>query len=200
MTASYTSALLPANAPPASHRYPSPPVAKAAIWFSSRSRPSSCGIRWWSARPNSRNVARYADGCRGGGGTGSRRSSPMPCTPSRDHHAAGSATPGPHCSWAGSACSAVSGTAVIADGPSRGACSLTTPSRHPAATTGAPDIPDHCDASSAVCPGGSSLGVTVTCTLSNPATRFDSTGITPIASTVSRTAVRVREGVSANHG
>ena len=46
--------------------------------------------------------------------------------------------------------SAVNGTAVIADGPSRGACSVTTPSRHPAATTGAPDIPDHSDAPSAI--------------------------------------------------
>ena len=200
MTASDSSAVLPANAPPTSHRYPAPPVANAAISASSRSRPSSCGIRWCRARPNSRSVARYAGSGRGGGGTGSRCKSPMPATPSRDHHAAGSATPGPQSGCAGSACSAVSGTAVIADGPSRGACSVTTPSRRPPATTGAPDIPDHCDSPSASARGGSARGATVTCTLSNPVVSFDSTGTTPIASTVSRTAVRVRDRVSANHG
>ena len=45
MTASNSSAVFPAYAPPTSHRYPAGPVAKEAISASSRSRPRSCGIR-----------------------------------------------------------------------------------------------------------------------------------------------------------
>ena len=132
------------------------------------------------------------------GGAGSRCSSSTPVTPNRDHHAAGSSTPGPHSGWAGSGSSAVSGTAVIAEGPSRGACSSHHPEQRPAATTGAPDIPDHSDSARLLSSGGSGRGETDTCTLSSPPASFDNTGTTPIASTVSRTAVG--DGVSANHG
>jgi hypothetical protein len=107
-------------------------------------------------------------------------------------------TPDPHPGWAGSSSNAVKGTAVIADGPSRGACSTTTPSSRPAATTGPPDIPDHSDSPSRICTGGSGRGAIDTCTLKSPAASFDNAGTTPIASTVSRTTVG--DGVSANHG
>ena len=110
----------------------------------------------------------------------------------------GPGRPGPHPGWAGSCSSAVKGTAVIVDGPARGACSATTPSSRPAATTGAPDIPDHSDSARPLSSGGSGRGEIDTCTLNSPAASFDNTGTTPIASTVSRTAVG--EGVSANHG
>ena len=65
---------------------------------------------------------------------------------------------------------------MIAEGPARGACSVTTPSSSPSATTGPPDIPDHCDSPSAVCPGGSGRGALLTCTDSNPPASPDSTG------------------------
>ena len=77
-----------------------------------------------------------------------RCSACTPETPSRAHHARGSAMPDPQPRCAGSASSAVSGVAIIADGPARGACSVTTPSSSPSATTGPPDIPDHCDSPS----------------------------------------------------
>jgi hypothetical protein len=66
---------------------------------------------------------------------------------------------------------------VIAEDPSRGACSVTTPSRHPDANTGAPDIPDHSDSpSEAVC-SGSGLGTLLTCSDNSPLANFDSTAI-----------------------
>ena len=101
-------------------------------------------------------------------GAGSRFSLVAPETPSRVHQAPGSATPGPQPGCAGSASSAVSGVAVIAEEPARGACSVTTPSRSPSATTGPPDIPDHGESPSAAAPGGSGRGALLTCTDSNP--------------------------------
>src|SRR5262249_7557160 len=52
-----------------------------------------------------------------------------PGTPSRTHQLVGSLTPGPHPGCAGAASSAVSGVTAIAEEPSRGACSVTTPTR-----------------------------------------------------------------------
>ena len=118
--------------------------------------------------------------------------------PSRDHHAAGSSTPGPHSGCWSSCSSAVNGTAVIADGPSRGACSITTrqaarpPPPGPRTSPTTPTPPGSCSS------GGSGRGEIDTCTLNSPAASFDNTGTTPIASTVSRTAAG--DGVSANHG
>ena len=87
---------------------------------------------------------------------------------------------------------------MIVDGPARGACSITTPTSRPAATTGAPDIPAHSESVSRRSSGGNGRGATDTTTLSSPPASPEATGRTPIASTVSRTAVG--DGVSANHG
>jgi hypothetical protein len=66
-------------------------------------------------------------------------------------------------------------------------------------SAGAPDIPDHSDSPRLTRVGGNGRGEMDTCTLNSPAASFDNnTGTTPIASTVSRTAVG--HGVSANHG
>jgi hypothetical protein len=108
--------------------------------------------------------------------SGSFRSAWTPGTPSRAHHAPGSTTPGPHRGWAGSASSAVSGVAVIAEGPALGACSVTTASSSPSATTGPPDIPDHSEPPSSVCQGGSGRGAVLTSTVSSPPASPDSTG------------------------
>src|ERR1700730_8604239 len=109
-------------------------------------------------------------------GAGSRFSAPAPETPSRPHHALGSATPGPQPGCAVSRSSAVSGVAVIADEPSLGACSVTTASRYPSATTGPPDNPDHGESPSATCAEGSGWGLLFTWTDSNPRASPDSTG------------------------
>ena len=65
---------------------------------------------------------------------------------------------------------------MIAEEPARGACSVTTPSSSPSATTGPPDIPDHGESPSATRAGGSGSGALLTCTDSNPAASPDSTG------------------------
>src|ERR1700730_13850230 len=88
-------------------------------------------------------------------GAGSRFSAPAPETPSRPHHALGSATPGPQPGCAGSRSSAVSGVAVIADEPSLVACSVTTASGYPSATAGTPDTPDRGEPPGAPCAEGS---------------------------------------------
>ena len=183
---------LPRPRPPRQPPVTLVPVANDAIWLSSCSRPSRCSIRWWSARRNSRTVAQYA-GLPRRGGTGSRLSAPMPGTPSRAHHAAGSATPGPQ---------PMGGVGLQRGQRRRRDRRRALPRRvlghHPQQAPGrdhrAPDIPDHCESPSAICPGGSARGVLLTCTDSNPPASPDSTGTSPIASAVSRTAA-CREGV-----
>ena len=135
-----------------------PPVTLESRWRTRRSQPA-------------RRDARSASRCAGGfpGLWPSTQAPPAAArqaasaarayqTPSRAHHAAGFATPGPQPGCAGSASSAVRGVAVIAESPARGACSVTTPSSSPPAITGPPDIPDHCDSPSAVCPAAAGGG------------------------------------------
>lgn len=83
---------------------------------------------------------------------------------------------------------------MIAEGPSRGACSVTTPSN------GAPDIPDHSESPNATRSGGNSRGALLTCIDNNPPASRDSTGTRPTASTVSRTTPPPRRFTSMNSG
>src|SRR5439155_17509072 len=122
----------------------------------------------------------------GAAAPGTTRRSATPDAPSRFHHSVGQLTPAPHPGCAGSASNAVNGTAVIADAPSLGACSTTTPSSSPSAITGAPDMPDHCEAPNAMSFGGNGRGATDTTTLNHPRASCDSTGTIPTASTVPR--------------
>ena len=87
---------------------------------------------------------------------------------------------------------------MIADGPSRGRVLGHHPKQPAGRDHRGPDIPDHSDSARLLSSGGSGRGEIDTCTLNSPAASFDNTGTTPIASTVSRTAVG--DGVSANHG
>ena len=99
-------------------------------------------------------------------------------TPSRAHHAAALPTPGPQPGCAGSGSSALSGTAVIADGPSRGACSAHHPQQAPVRhhrCAGHPRplrLPQR-GAFRRQRPRGDCD----TCTVSSPLASFDSTGI-----------------------
>ena len=150
---------------------------------SSRCRPTSSSVRRWI----SRTVAQYA-GSRRCRRSGSRRKAANPATPSRCHHASGSVNPGPPTRLGlGSGSRAVSGVTVIVEAPSRGACSVTTPSNLPSAISGAPDIPFHSDSCSAMRPGGNARGALLTCTDNKPLASRDSNGTCPIASTLSRT-------------
>ena len=181
-------------------------------WRTRRSRPVPAPAEQLRHAPvqgpaDSRTVAQYG-GLRPLWASRQPQQSARPVTPSRAHQSDGFATPGPHPGWAGSCSSAVSGDGrdrrrplprrVLSDHPEQPAGRHHRGAGHPRPLR----------LRQAACLGRQrSRGDADTCTLNSPAASFDSTGTTPIASTVSRTVVgdaglgepRVADRVAALH-